>query len=74
MQHGQVPGTVMNPDNRPLNGTGVYNFSSRFAEMELGDSDNYSDDFYSDDFDGNGGDDEDREDGQFAFDETVQKQ
>ena len=47
------------------------NFSSKFEEMELGDSDNYSDDFYSDDFDGKE-EDADRDDGEFAFDETVQ--
>lgn len=61
-------------DERPLNGTGVYNFSSKFEEMELGDSDAYSDDFYSDDFEGKEEADEDRDDQAFAFDETVQKQ
>ena len=42
--------------------------------MELGDSDNYSDDFYSDDLEGRPEEEEDREDGDFAFSETVQKQ
>lgn len=64
----------MDQDERPLNGTGVYHFSSKFEEMELGDSDNYSDDFYSDDFDGKGDGGDDRDDDGFAFDETVQKQ
>ena len=53
-----------NPEDRPLQGTGVYEFSSKFEEMELGDSDNYSDDFYSDDFEGQ---EEGEEDGEFAF-------
>lgn len=72
-QAAQVP-RASDPDQRPLNGTGVYHFSSKFEEMELGDSENYSDDFYSDDFEGHEDADEDRDDGAFAFDETVQKQ
>lgn len=59
------------PEDRPLNGTGVYHFSSPHEEFELGDSDHYSDDFYSDDFDGKGDADDDREDEGFAFDATV---
>jgi hypothetical protein len=38
-------------DDRPITGTGIYDFSSKFENLELNDSDNYSDeDFYSDEF------------------------
>ena len=38
-------------DERPITGTGIYDFSSKFENLELNDSDNYSDeDFYSDEF------------------------
>lgn len=68
-----VPRNV-HPDERPLNGTGAYHFSSPHEELELGDSDHYSDDFYSDDFDGKGEADDDHEEEGFAFDATVQRQ
>lgn len=51
----------------------MYQFSTAHEELDLGDSDHYSDDFYSDDFDGNRGDG-DREDNGNAFDGTVQRQ
>lgn len=38
------------------------------------DSDDYSDDFYSDDFENTKGANGDRDDGEFAFDQTVQRQ
>ena len=67
-------------DERPLTGTGAYNIAQQLQNMELGDSDNYSDDFYSDEFEQEDNEDnqqkqdyEDREDDDFAFDSTVQK-
>ena len=71
-------------DERPITGTGIYNLAGYMENMKLEDSDNYSDDdFYSDEFEMNSeadnsqpqgrGDEPDREDDDFAFDETVQK-
>ena len=71
-----MSGTTKNTalDDRPITGTGVYDLSSKFENLELNDSDNYSEeDFYSDEFeepDANQ-DDEDREDDDFAFGQTA---
>lgn len=71
-------------DDRQITATGKYNLDAQLQNMGLGnDSDNYSDeDFYSDE-DGGGTklgmvraaaqDESDREDDDFAFDETVKK-
>ena len=69
-------------DDRPLTGTGAYNIAQHLQNVELGDSDNYSDDFYSDEFEEEDQEQkrpqqnefEDRDDDDFAFDSTVQKQ
>ena len=45
--------------------------STAFEEMDMGDSDDYSDDFYSDDFENTRGEDGDRDD---DLDGTVQRQ
>ena len=66
-------------DERKITGTGVYDFSSKFDNLELNDSDNYSDeDFYSDEFEdvkvNEAEEYEDRDDDDFAFGQTaVQK-
>lgn len=77
--HTQITPGVKRDDDRPITGTGIYDFSSKFDNLELNDSDNYSDeDFYSDEFedpnDQQQEDDEDRDDDDFAFGQTaVQK-
>lgn len=63
----------MNPDERPINGSGVYNIQQKFEEMDMGDSD-YSDDFYSDDFEGKQDDEGDRDDDEHAFNQTAIRQ
>jgi hypothetical protein len=68
----QLSGTTKHTalEDRPITGTGVYDFSSKFENLELNDSDNYSDeDFYSDEFEQpeQNEDYDDREDDDFAF-------
>jgi hypothetical protein len=42
---------IESTDDRPITGKGNYDLSSNFENLELNDSDNYSDeDFYSDEF------------------------
>lgn len=68
---------VRNPqDDRPITGSGVYEFSQKFENLELNDSDNYSDeDFYSDEFEEVDDQEyDDRDDDDFAFGDTVKKQ
>ena len=65
-------------DERKITGTGVYDFSSKFDNLELNDSDNYSDeDFYSDEFEDlnvkASQEYEDRDDDDFAFGQTAQQ-
>ena len=53
-QMSSIPSASTQPrssDERPLTGTGAYDLSQKFENLELNDSDNYSDDdFYSDEF------------------------
>ena len=62
-------------DERKMTGTGVYEFSQKFENLEINDSDNYSDeDFYSDEFEkvDDGQDEyEDRDDEDFEFGDTI---
>ena len=72
----QLSGTTKNTalEDRPITGTGVYDFSSKFENLELNDSDNYSDeDFYSDEFEQPevNQDYEDRDDDDFELGQTV---
>tara|TARA_B110000285_G_C15123673_1_gene618809 strand:- start:389 stop:697 length:309 start_codon:yes stop_codon:yes gene_type:complete len=75
-QMGSTNSTVVRHDDRPITGTGVYEFSQKFENLELNDSDNYSDeDFYSDEFEEVDDQEyDDREDDDFAFGDTVKKQ
>ena len=61
-----------------MTGTGVYEFSQKFENLEINDSDNYSDeDFYSDEFEKvDDGQDEydDRDDEDFEFGDTIKNQ
>lgn len=70
--------TSGNTDERKMTGTGVYEFSQKFENLEINDSDNYSDeDFYSDEFEKvDDGQDEydDRDDGDFEFGDTIKNQ
>ena len=54
----------------------MYEFSQKFENLELNDSDNYSDeDFYSDDgFEDPDEEYEDRDDDDYGFGDTVKKQ